>query len=115
MGISPVYGDVRQRMAARAGREAEEPAIPELPDLAAAGPSFVMVEGNSDSPAFKTLEQIHDLFRKSGGALKDQYLAREQAREERKAFLLTNPEKPKDVTIRVWRRTPTLNAQEESR
>lgn len=116
MGISPVYGDVRQRMAARAGYEPEDPAIPELPDLAAAGPSFVLVEGDAESPAYATLEQIHDLFRVSGKTLKDQYFAREQAREERRAYLLANPPKPGDVTVRVWKRTRTTqNSQEEAR
>ncbi len=115
MGISPIYGDMRQRMAARVGREVEEPHIPALPALATAGPSFALVEGDVESPAFDTLEQIHDLFRKSGDVLKEQYLAREQARQERKAFLLANPEEPKDVTIRVWRRSANNSQMEGSR
>lgn len=118
MGISPIYAQTMRRMAehaTEAGREYNEPEIPELPDLATGGPSFVAIEGYVDSPAMDVLEQLHDLFKGSGEKLKDQYFAREKARAERKAFLLANPPKPKDVTVRVWRRTPTLNAQEESR
>ncbi|GAA5483945.1 hypothetical protein [Haloferula sargassicola] len=116
MGISPIYIENMRRLAAtHAGREYQEPEIPELPDLATAGPSFVLVEGDAASPAYATLEQIHDLFRLSGDTIKAQHLAREQARVERKAFLLANPPKPKDVTIRVWRRTPTQISQEQAR
>ena len=118
MGISPMYAQTMRRMAERAtqaGREYTEPEIPELPDLSTAGPQFLIVEGDDESPAMDVLEQLHDLFERSGEQLKDQYLAREKARVERKAFLLANPPKPKDVTVRVWRRAPTQNAQEESR
>jgi hypothetical protein len=115
MGISPMYGQTMRRLAEKAGRDYQGPEIPELPDLAVAGPTFVAVEGYADSPAMDVLEQLHQLFKKSGDTMKEQYLAREKARAERKACLLANPEKPKDVTIRVWRLTPTRNAQEESR
>jgi hypothetical protein len=115
MGISPMYAQTLRRMAAKAGREYEKPEIPALPDLAAACPAFVAVDGYTDSPAMDELEQLHDLFRKSGDTLRDQYLAREKAREERKAQLLANPPKPDDVTIRVWRRARAENSQEESR
>jgi hypothetical protein len=116
MGISPIYVETMRRLAAsKAGREYQEPEIPELPDLATAGPSFVLVEGEIDSPAYATLEQIHDLFLVSGDAIKDRYLALQQAREERKAYLLANPPKPKDVTVRVWRRTRTQTSQDQAR
>ena len=118
MGISPMYAQTMRRMAeraAQAGREYHEPEIPKLPDLAEAGPDFLIVEGDDESPAMDVLEQLHDLFEGSGEKLKDQYLAREKAREERKAYLLANPPKPKDLKVRVWRRTPTQNSQKESR
>lgn len=102
MGISPLYGGTLRRMALDAGYKS--PSIPELPDLATAGPTFAVVEGDSDSPAMDVLEQLHALVRKSGDTLKEQYIAREQARAERKAYLLANPPKPKDVTVRFWRR-----------
>jgi hypothetical protein len=118
MGISPMYGQTMRRMAkqaAQAGREYTEPVIPELPDLATAGPDFLIIEGDDESPAMDVLEQLHDLFEGSGEKLREQYFAREKARAERKAFLLANPPKPKDVTVRVWRRTPTQSPLEESR
>lgn len=107
MGISPMYGQTMRRLAEKAGREYEGPEIPEIPDLATSGPTFVAIEGYADSPAMDVLEQLHELFKKSGGNLKEQYLAREKARAERKAYLLANPEKPKDVTIRFWKRERT--------
>lgn len=115
MGIGNRDSAALQQSAALAGREYEAPEIPELPDLAAGGPAFVVVEGEADSPAMATLEQVHDLYRKEGVRMAEACAAREQAREERKAYLLANPEKPKDVTIRVWRRTPVQNSQEQAR
>ncbi len=105
MGIGPRYGKTMRLLAEKAGREYEEPEIPDLPNLATAGPAFSVVEGAPDSPAMDVLEQLHALVRKSGDTLEEQYHARKQARAERKAYLLANPEKPKDVRIRFWKRT----------
>ncbi|MCW1914695.1 hypothetical protein OJ996_13995 [Luteolibacter sp. GHJ8] len=80
------------------------PAIAELPDLVTAGPAFQVVEGDAESPAMDTLEQIHELYRKEGEKMETAYHARERARAERKAFLLANPPRPEDVTIRFWNR-----------
>gem|GEM_PF-4947718 len=115
MGISPLYGQNLRRLATEAGNKYEESNIPELPDLATAGPVFVVVEGYTDSPALDVLEQLHDLVKKSGHPLEEQYIAREKEKAERKAFLLANPPKPQDVTVRVWRRTPSKNSQKELR
>lgn len=114
LGISGVDGNAIRQAALQASRAYDAPDIPELPALATAGPVFVLVEGNSDSPAYATLEQLHELFRKSGAALQDQYLVREQALQQRKAELLANPPKPEDVTIRVWQRTPAQTSQEQA-
>lgn len=94
---------VRQRLA-REGAEFDEPVIPELPDLATSGPSFVLVEGEKDGEAMDTLSQIHALYAKEGQRMKEAYEARVKAYEERKAYLLANPPKPEDVTIRFWKR-----------
>lgn len=116
LGVGPVNTETTQRMAARAGREYQAPEIPELPDLGTAGPSFVLMEGDQDSHAMDVLEQLHDLFKVSGETLKEQYFAREKARQERLAYLRENPPTPNDVTVRVWKRTrPTQNTQEEAR
>jgi hypothetical protein len=94
---------MRERLAQR-GRGFEAPEIPALPDLAVNGPSFVVVEGEKGSEAMNTLSQIHDLYRKEGVRMEAAFHAREKAYAERKAFLLANPPKPEDVTIRFWKR-----------
>jgi len=84
------------------------PKIPEMPDFAEGGPAFVVVDGDAESPAMDTLEQIHDLYRKEGARMEEAYHARVKARAERKAYLLANPPKPNDVTIQFWKRnTPS--------
>lgn len=78
--------------------------MPELPDLATNGPSFVVVKGEKDGEAMDTLFQIHALYAKEGQRMKEGYEARIKADEERKAYLLANPPKPENVTIRFWKR-----------
>lgn len=102
-----------------AEEEGHEHKAPEMPDLADGGPSFVVVEGDAQSPEMDTLVQIHDLYRKEGARMEEAYHAREKARAERKAYLLANPPKPNDVTIRFWKRNrpvakvePVTKAQE---
>ncbi len=90
----------------------EAPEIPEMPDLADGGPSFVIVEGDAESPAMDTLEQIHDLYRKEGAKMEEAYHAREKARAERKAYLLANPPQPKDVT--TWITEPRRSATQHA-
>jgi hypothetical protein len=91
------------------------PEIPDMPDLADGGPSFVVVEGDEESPAMDTLEQLHDLYRKEGARMEEAYHARVKARAVRKAYLLANPPVPEDVLIRVWKRDlPTTKSRRES-
>lgn len=78
--------------------------IPELPDLSAGGPAFVVTGGDVEGDAMDTLSQVHELYRKEGARMETDFLAREKARAERRVWLLANPPKPKDVTIRFWRR-----------
>lgn len=104
MGTGNRDSATMQRLAALAGHEYEAPKIPELPDLAAGGPAFVVIEGEAGSPGIATLEQLHDLYRKEGVRMAEACAAREQAREERKAYLLANPPQPSDVTVRFWRK-----------
>jgi hypothetical protein len=94
---------VRQ-MAETRGIDFELPAIPELLDLSIAGPLFQLAEGGAESRAMDALEQVHDLYRKEGERIERECRTRERARAERKAFLLANPPKPEDVTIRFWNR-----------
>ena len=82
----------------------ELPKIPIMSDLADGSPAFIVVEGDANSPAMDTLEQIHDLYRKEGAKMEKAYHVREKARAERKAHLLANPPKPDDVKIQFWTR-----------
>ena len=94
------------RLNVQRGFDYTPPDIPKLPDVEDGGPAFVVIEGDSDSPAMATLEQIHDLYRKEGSRMEAAYHARVKARAERKAYLLANPPIPEDVTISFWKREP---------
>jgi hypothetical protein len=113
MGIGSTDTKRWAELAAARGFEYKAPEIPEMPDLADGGPSFVIVEGDATSPAMDTLEQIHDLYRKEGPRMEQAYHARVKAREERKAYLLANPPKPQDVNVCFWKRNRPV-AKEES-
>ena len=56
---------MRQRFA-RHGHDYDDPEIPELPDLAVTGPSFLVIEGQTNGEAMDTHSQVHDLYRKEG-------------------------------------------------
>lgn len=103
MGIGSTDTERWEELAAEKGYEYKAPEIPLLPDLAVGGPSFVVAEGDANSPAMNILEQIHDLYRKEGVRMEKAYHARVKAYEERKAYLLANPPKPKDLIINYWR------------
>jgi hypothetical protein len=82
--------------------------IPKLPRLASNGPSFILTAGDPDNPQTKELiEGIHRLYKAEGQRLAEAYRKRTKAYDERKEFLLANPPKPKDVTIRFWNRDST--------
>jgi hypothetical protein len=115
MGIGNTDNQRLEKLAKNSGVEHEAPKIPEMPDYAEGGPTFILVEGDAKSPAMDTLEQLHDLYRNEGARIEVAYHAREKALAERKAYLLANPPKPKDVTIRVWSRTAAHNHKEGSR
>jgi hypothetical protein len=107
MGIGNIDTRRWQEIVAARGSEykgPEIPRIPVMPDLADGGPAFVVVEGEADSPAMDTLEQIHDLYRVEGARMEAAYHAREKARAERKAHLLAHPPQPDDIVIRFWQR-----------
>ena len=107
MGIGGIDTRRWKEMAEAQNIAYKGPKIPEIPnmsDLANGGPSFIVVEGDAKSPAMDTLEQIHDLYRKEGPRMENAYHAREKDRAERKAYLLANPSKPKDVKIQFWKR-----------
>jgi hypothetical protein len=104
MGIGSMNTSRMRQMAEKAGRNYEAPPIPQLLDFSVAGPAFQLVEGDAESPAMDTLEQVHDLYRKEGERMETAYHERVRARAEREAYLLANPPKPEDVVIQFWDR-----------
>jgi len=109
MGISDTAGSRFVKRMAKDGKASQGPVPPQLPNLASAGPAFVVVEGDTtDKEAMDLLQGMHDLYRNEGPRMEAAYQARIKAHEERKAYLLANPPKPEDVTIQFWRRdTPS--------
>lgn len=94
---------MRQRLA-KNGHDYDLPEIPEMPDLAIGGPSFIVIAGEKSGEAMDTLSQVHDLYRKEGVRMEEAFHAREKARAKRKAYLLANPPVPQDIVIRFWQR-----------
>jgi hypothetical protein len=109
MGISDMPGPAQVKRLAKAGQIDKAPRPPNLPDLAVAGPAFVVVEGDASDPeAMSLLQGMHDLYRSEGPRMKAAYHARMKAQAARRAYLLANPPKPEDVTIQFWERaTPS--------
>lgn len=103
MGIGNEGNGRSTEQSSKSNQGDDPPIIPKLPDLAGGGPAFVVVEGKDGSPAMDTLEQLHDLYRKEGARMEEAWRARETARAARNAYLLANPPKPEDVTIRFWK------------
>ena len=104
MGISNIDTDMMRQKFKRQRQDNDEPEIPILPDLAVSGPSFTVIEGETQGEAMDTLCQIHDLYRKEGERMAAAFHAREKANAERKAYLLANPPIPEDIVIRFWKR-----------
>lgn len=114
MGVGSTDTERWEELAAEKGYEYEAPEIPEMPDFADTGPSFLVVEGDAESPAMDTLEQIHDLYRKEGARMEEAHHARVKARAERKAWLLANPPVPEDVTTWITRPRRIAHAAHDS-
>ena len=93
--------------------DSDQQPIPELPKLSAIGPSFSVVEGDTQGDAMKILEQLHELYQKEGTKMELAFHAREKAHAERKAYLLANPPTPKDLTIKVWSRSTALETAQK--
>lgn len=85
---------------------------PPVPELATAGPAFVLVEGDaSDTAALKPLSDFHTLYRSEGVRLKNEYEARETARLAAEAFLKANPTPPRDISIKFQYLSPEESAK----
>ena len=105
MGIGNEDTKQRAEWLAKHDRDYHPPEIPHLPDLATSGPAFVITGGDAtERDAIELIEGMHNLYRVEGTRMEEAYHARIKAYAERKAYLLANPTKPKDVTIRFWNR-----------
>ena len=114
MGLGNEDTERLAELSTRSDWQYDSPEIPEFHDLAEVGPAFVVTKGEEGSPAMDILEQLHDLYRKEGAKMEAAYHAREKARAERKAYLLENPPKPSDVTVRFWNRNPAPSTQDQT-
>ena len=101
MSIGNENTALQQEIYQHEGLEWIGPKIPEIPDGA---PAFVLETVNPDLESLKLLEALHALYRDEGIKLAEIEAARQQADDERRARLLANPPKPKDVTIHFWKR-----------
>ena len=102
MGIGNETSGLRRRLLAERGIEYEEPEIPAIPD---GTPAFVIETENPDPQSVTLIEDLHALYRAEGARMAEAEVARQKAYEERRAYLLANPPKPKDVTVHFWKRT----------
>jgi hypothetical protein len=105
----------RRRMANINGRAYAPPEIPQIP---ADGPGFVITKGDATEPAaLDLISSLHALYRIEEVRLLDAYAGRERARSEREAFLRANPPQPQDVTTWITepRRIDVSSAQTPSK
>jgi hypothetical protein len=102
MGIGNETSGLRRRLLAERGIEYEEPEIPAIPD---GTPAFVIETETPDPQSVTLIEDLHALYRAEGARMAEAEVARQKAYEERRAYLLANPPKPKDVTVHFWKRT----------
>jgi hypothetical protein len=109
MGIHNENTRLRREFLSGKGIAYEEPEIPALPD---GPPSFVILSETADPEAVTLLEDLHALYRVEGVRMAEACAAREKAYEERRAHLLANPPKPKDVTVHFWKREKTAATPE---
>jgi hypothetical protein len=101
MGIGNENTATRREFMAARGYLYKEPDIPAIPD---GPPAFVILTDDPDAEGVVLLEDLHALYRGEGPRMAAACAAREQASAARKAYLLANPPKPKDVTIHFWKR-----------
>ncbi len=78
-------------------------ATPKIPAIPNGTPAFVIETINPDPDSVKLLEDLHALYRDEGKNMAEATAAREKAEAEKRAYLLANPPKPKDVTVYFWK------------
>jgi hypothetical protein len=84
----------------------------QIPNLPNGNPAFVIVSENPAPETVRLVEDLHALYRAKGVKMAADVLVRQKAEDEKRAYLLANPPKPKDVTVHFWKRdtdseTPT--------
>lgn len=104
-----------KRRAARFGVPYVPPVLPELPELATAGPAFIITEGDATgTPELEFLATLHAVYPGEEPRLKAAYEAREAARKAHEAYVRAHPPVPHDLIIKHWNTTgqATLPATE---
>lgn len=92
--------------------KAESVIIPKLPNR---GPAFVIQsEVQPDAATLTLIEDLHALYRTEGTKMAKAAAAREKAENEKRAYLIANPPKPKDVTVHFWNREHSATNTEEN-
>ena len=109
------YDSNRERLRSEHfGRPYKAPEIPDLPELTTGGPAFVIMGGDdSDPKAMEFIMGLHELYQIEGGRMELAFHARAKAHDERKAYLLAHPTKPKDLIINYWRGRRAENKSKE--
>lgn len=93
--------------------EGKEPADgSQIPNLPIGNPAFVIVSENPAPEAVRLVEDLHALYRAQGAKMAADVIARQKAEDEKRAYLLANPPKPKDVTVHFWKRDTETPTQE---
>jgi hypothetical protein len=82
------------------GRDGNVVKIPKIPS---GKPAFLITSKKPSAAAITFLQDIHALYRSEGKKLAQATLAAAKAEAERRAALIANPPKPKDITIRFWK------------
>ena len=94
-----------QRRAARLGVPYVPPVLPDLPELATAGPTFVITTGDATgTPVLEFLTALHAVYPAEAPRLKAAYEAREMARKEHETWVRAHPPEPQDIHVRFWER-----------
>jgi hypothetical protein len=106
MGISNEITANMERFAAKVGKTYQPPELPEIP--IDRGHNFVVIDGDN-AEGIQTIVDMHTLYSVEGGRMREARLAREEAYRVRRAYLLANPEKPKDVTFKFWKKAASSN------
>lgn len=86
--------------------------IPKMPSLPDGAPAFVIETKDPAPESVRMIEDLHALYRDKKDEMAADADSREQAYENRKAYLLANPPQPKDVTVHFWKRNNSVNPAE---